>query len=339
MNKRDLEILRKATAPKMIRLGQPPWSEEELTIAYFRNATQTNRKVESRPGAKYSNAIDALGLSVALFNNAVEAVLASIVTFRRRSIETNFGSRVRRSEEEHCQLDVRCKLFNVIAAALALVDHSRVVQTKLKIPNYQEHIDQEFKHHIDHRLIQELRDYILHSRLLPAEWQTTIKFGEGQETRFYLRKSVLLSSKKWSRPVREYLHRLDYGVDIEELFLAYRDRVVAFHAWYRGAIELCGDSVLKEYREYQRIIKGIGWRTSYRILLQIARSAKIDPFNRINEYLFPHEIEYVLSTQDLKQQVDRIIEVLDEYNACDDSLRSEVYKLFGVALEQDDMGG
>ena len=47
----------------------------------------------------------------------------------------------------------------------------------------------------------------------------------------------------------------------------------------------------------------------------------------------------MLSTQDLKQQVDRIIEVLDEYNACDDSLRSEVYKLFGVALDQDDMGG
>lgn len=113
--------------------------------------------------------------------------------------------------------------------------------------------------------------------------------------------------------------------------------MVAFHEWYRGAIELAGDWALKEYQEYQRIIKGIGWRTSYQILVQIARSAKIDPFARINEYLFPHEIEYVLSTQDLKQQVDRIIEVLDEYKSCDDALRSEVYKLFGVALDQNDV--
>jgi hypothetical protein len=114
---------------------------------------------------------------------------------------------------------------------------------------------------------------------------------------------------------------------------------LAFYKWYRSAIDIAGDGVLKEYRQYRRIIKGIGWRASYQILLKIARSAKIDPFTHLDEYFFPQEIEYVLSTQDLKQQVDRIIEVLDEYNACDDSLRSEVYKLFGVALEQDDMGG
>ncbi|MCK9374804.1 MAG: hypothetical protein M0P73_01500 [Syntrophobacterales bacterium] len=339
MDKRALEILRKATAPKKIRLGQPPWSKEELTQAYFRNAAQTMLRVTSRPGAKYSNAIDALDLSVALFNNAVESLFDSIETYRQKSIEPKFGSRIRRSEEEHYQLTVRRNLFSVVAAALALVEHSRVVQKKLMIPDYQEHVDQEFKNHVDHRLIQELRDYVLHSRLLPADWQTTIKYGEGKETRFYIRKTVLLSSKKWSRSVSEYIRSLDYGVDIEELFLAYRSRVLAFHTWYRGAIEIAGDWVLREYREYQRVIKGIGWRTSYQILIQTARGAKIDPFKRLNEYLFPHEIEYVFSTQDLKEQVDRIIEILDEYNACDDSLRSEVYKLFGVAVEQDDVGG
>lgn len=181
MNKRELEILRKATKPKMIRLGQPPWSEEELTHAYFQNASQTRLRVESRPGSRYSHAIDALDLSVALFNNAVEALFASIETFRQKSLEPNFGSRVRRPEEEHYQLDVRRNLFSATAAALALVEHSRVVQKKLMIQNYHEHINQEFKQHIDHRLIQELRDYVLHSRLLPADWRTTIKFGEGHE--------------------------------------------------------------------------------------------------------------------------------------------------------------
>jgi hypothetical protein len=330
MNKRDFEILRKAVAPKPIRLGQPPWSEEELTLAYFRNATQTKRKIESRPGAKYSHAIETLDLSVSLFKASVEALLSSIETFRQKSEEPNFGFRVCRSEEEYYQLAVRRNLFCASSAALALVEHSRKVQANLKILGYHERIDQDFKNHIDHLLIQGLRDCILHKRLLPANWQTTVILGEGKETRFFLCKPDLLSWKKWSSPVKKYLHNLDYGVDIEELFIAYRDRVVAFHSWYRDVIELAGDWALKEYQEYQRIIKGIGWRSSYLLLLKIARSAKIKPLERLNEFLFPNEIGYVLSTQDLKQQVDRIIEILDEYNACDDALRSEAYKLFGV---------
>ena len=284
MNKRDFEILRKVVAPKPIRLGQPPWSEEELTLAYFRNATQTKCKIESRPGAKYSHAIEALELSVSLFKASVESLLSSIKKFRQKSEEPNFGFRVCRFEEERYQLAVRRNLFCASAAALALVEHTRKVQGNLKILGYHERIDQDFKNNIDHLLIQGLRDCILHKRLLPANWQTTVILGEGKETRFFLCKTDLLSWKKWSSPVKKYLHNLDYGVDIEELFIAYRDLVVAFHSWYHDVIELAGDWALKEYQEYQRIIKGIGWRSSYLLLLKIARSAKINPLERLSAY-------------------------------------------------------
>ncbi|MCX5891006.1 MAG: hypothetical protein NTY36_16415 [Deltaproteobacteria bacterium] len=330
MNKKDIEIFRKAFAPKPIRLEQPPWSEEDLSQAYFRNQALTMRKIESRPGAIFSNAIEALDLSVALFKDTIEALLTSIDTFRHKSQEGDFDFRVNRFEQERYQLAVRRNLFSASAAAMALVHHTLTVQKKLKIAGYQERIDQDFRYQTDHLLIQGLRNCVLKARLLPADWQTTITYGEGNETRFFLRKSVLLSYRRWPGTVKKYINELDYGVNLEELFLAYRDRVVAFHAWYRDAIELTGGWALKEFREYQRIIKGIGWKSSYQILLHIARSKKIDPFEYLNKFLSPDKIKYVKSTKDLKQQVDRIIEVLDEYKACDSSLRSEVYQLFGL---------
>lgn len=335
MDKRN-ELLRQATTFKPIRLGQPPWSEEELIRAYFRNLAQTKRMVESRPGAKYAYAIESLGLSVAIFKNAVQALFDSIEVFREKSREPNFHSRVRRSEQEHYQLAVRRNLFSACSVAMALVWHAGTVQEKLRISGYQHRVDQDFKNRIDHMLIQGLRNCLIHKRLLPADWRTTIIFGEGQETRFFLEKNIMLSYRRWPSRVKEYLKNIDYGVDLEELFLAYRDRVDAFHAWYRDEIVLAGDWVLKEYLEYQRIIKGISWRSSWQILLQCAKNAKIDPLEYLNEYLFPDEIEYVMSGHDLKEHVDRIIKVLDEYKACDDVLRSGVYQLFGVDSKKND---
>lgn len=330
MTKKNLEIFRKAFALKPIKLGQPPWSEDELTQAYFLNQKQTMRKIESMPGAIFSNAIEAMNLSVELFKDTLEALFTSIDIFRQKSQKGDFNFRLSRWEEEHYQLVVRRNLFSASAAAMALVDHTRTVQKKLTIKGYQERIDQDFKYRTDHLLIKGLRNCVLHSRLLPADWRIRIRYGEQNETKFFLRKSVLLSYRKWPVQVKRYINEQDYGVNLEELFSTYRDRAIKFHAWYKDAIDIAGGYILKEYRKYQRIIKGIGWKSSYQILLHIARSKKIDPFEYLNEFLFPDEIEYVQSTKDLKQQVDRIIELLDEYKACDSSLRSEIYQLFGL---------
>lgn len=104
----------------------------------------------------------------------------------------------------------------------------------------------------------------------------------------------------------------------------------AFHQWYRAAIEGHFRVDLAEHRDYDRILKGIGWRSSYALLLQVARSTNQNPFDRLGEYLHPHELEAVLGINDRRAQVDKIIEILDVYNACDEALRRVAYELFGV---------
>jgi hypothetical protein len=218
---------------------------------------------------------------------------------------------------------------------MALVDHTRAVQGVLHIPGYQNRVHAIFRDSVEHRFVQEVRNCVVHARLLPADWRTTILFGQGEETHFYIRKDILLGWKGWSPSVQAFIEKLDYGADIGRLFRTYSELVASFHDWYWQAIESAGGAELEEYRSCIRVIKGTGWRSSYGILLQIARSAKIDPFDRLSDYLYPSEIEAVLALSNRKAQVDKIIEILDTYRACDDWLREMAYQACGVASDED----
>jgi hypothetical protein len=140
----------------------------------------------------------------------------------------------------------------------------------------------------------------------------------------------LLGWREWSPPVRAFIQDLDYGIDIEELFRSYARTVNDFHQWYRLAINELGQVELAEYRGYDRILKGVAWRSSYRLILHLARSTGVNPFDHLSEYLFPDELEVIVQIKDRKAQVDRIIEILDIYDACDEALRTEAYQVFAV---------
>lgn len=326
----DHRILRNVLQPKPIPLGDPPRSRETLIKAYFANFAETRRLVESRPGAAFQAHLDSLSLSLELFNDSINDLLCSIDEFRKASLVPRFHSRVRQSEFERLQLWVRRAMFSASAAAMALVEHTRTVNNALNVPGYQDRVDASFPSSMSHRLIQDLRNCVLHFRLLPADWQTTIAFSEGASTRFYIRKETLLGWRGWSPPVRAFIQDLNYGIAVEELFRSYAGTVNDFHQWYRLAIDELGQAELAEYRSYDRILKGVAWRNGYRMILQLAQSTGVNPFDHLSDYLFPDELEVVLQIKDRKAQVDRIIEILDIYDACDEARRAEVYQVFGV---------
>jgi hypothetical protein len=69
------------------------------------------------------------------------------------------------------------------------------------------------------------------------------------------------------------------------------------------------------------------------LLLEQVTMGRLDPFPYLNRYLTQTELDEVLSLPTRSQmQVDRIIEILDEYGACDEELRKKAYKAFGVEV-------
>lgn len=64
---------------------------------------------------------------------------------------------------------------------------------------------------------------------------------------------------------------------------------------------------------------------------QVVIQGKHDPYAYLPKYLTPQELEDVRSLPHRSiVQVDRIIEIVDEYGACNDEVRDMAYKAFGV---------
>jgi hypothetical protein len=60
-----------------------------------------------------------------------------------------------------------------------------------------------------------------------------------------------------------------------------------------------------------------------------------DLYGHLQRYLTPEELQEINTLpHSSKEQVDRIIEMVDEYGACDNELRKLVYKAFGGVREQ-----
>ena len=61
--------------------------------------------------------------------------------------------------------------------------------------------------------------------------------------------------------------------------------------------------------------------------------------NYLDRYLTEGELAQVMALPPRSvQQVDRVIDIVDEYGACDSELRELVYRAFGVSGREDQNG-
>lgn len=329
----NLELLRRITAPKPVLLGPPPWTEEQLRKAYFINFTDTQKAIRCHPGYPYHRELESLELSIAVFNDSIEDLRRSIDLFRSQRSERAWNERKSKDLLKQSVVAVRRGVFCSASAAMALVDHSRSANKRLRVPGYQDQVKQRFVENEKHIFIQDLRNCIMHVRMLPTDWQIRKTVGqEHWETRFFLRKEVLLDGwTEWKALSRDFIHKAEHGIDVERLFLEYNVNVRDFHDWYAKSIETLGSNSLREYREYERMLKAFGSRTWWNLLIDHALKAGIDPYERLTGYLDKEQMGQISSVPHrTKEQVNKIIELVDEYRSCDEELRQKIYRLFNV---------
>lgn len=153
-------------------------------------------------------------------------------------------------------------------------------------------------------------------------------------TSLLLLPEFLMGSDRWSRPAREFIRKHPGGIEVEEVLTSYRARVREFYDWLIPALERCGGDELNAYRTYRRKLDGLGVYSSWSMMLsQVVIARKLDPYQYLSNYLDERELREVLALpHQSHDQVDRIIEIVDEWNACDDQLRALAYQAFGVTV-------
>lgn len=130
-------------------------------------------------------------------------------------------------------------LFNMTAAAMMLVDHTRVKVNEMHsgtpfIEEYQAEVSKRFVESPLHCFIKGLRNFFTHKELPFVNAELTLEFGSTLSSRVALNVIQLQGWDKWDRHARRYLESVSDGrIDVYDLVQSYFDHVKSFHQWLR----------------------------------------------------------------------------------------------------------
>jgi hypothetical protein len=308
-----------------------PWTREQIISSTFQDLVRTQQTIDSLPGGKIFSKLDSLYLSLRVFLDATYDLLSSINLFKSESERSDFWNRPRRMDFERLEVRIQRGVFSATMAAMALVDHTRKFSNDFPVEHYQERVNENFAENPLHKFIQCLRNFTTHVRIAKSNW-VTIRDKEGRSVFFLFSTTDLNKWDGWDALSRTYIESNPEGINVEQLFQDYSKKVKSFHDWFRSRVWERNSEILREYLACKKTYNAVNAGSMWRLLLKQAfPRKKIDPYMYLDNYLSHNEIEEILSLPfQSKSQVDRIIELVDEYGCCDEELRNAAYTLFGV---------
>lgn len=311
--------------------AQRPWSESQIVESTFRDFNRTRDTIAQTPGGKVHLVRDGIEASLSVFMDSIDDLRSSVSLFKGKAIRPGFWDRPTDELRQKLQTNVHRGLFCSSMAAMALVDHTRSFVAAYPVSDYEREKDERFATNPEHLFVQDLRNCATHVRVTKANWRIT-RNAQGEHVQFLLYPSDLDRWAKWSPLSKEYIEQRPDGIDIEWLFDSYAKAVVSFHEWLRARTWEAFHSELEEYYEANRAYRAASSKAWWRVLLQqLAGRQGFDPYQYLGRYLRESELEEVLALPHRSPaQVDRIIHFIDEFGACDEEIRSQVYGVFGV---------
>ena len=327
--KEEIEALRQPLPP--YKLGEPPWSEEELKKSYFRNWVSTKEEIKKHPGYKAHESIEHLNLSWEIFKKSVEDLVQSIDIFRKESQSKDFWTRPMRKQVDNLELAVRQGVFRSVTAAIALVKCSEYINKALSIDDYKRKVTDVITSSEEHLVLEHLREHIAHVRMPEVGYRISWSQTEKKLCRFMIQQKDIKSWPKRShtKPWKKYTKNLSEDVDVEAILMSYKCKLDKLVHWLRAQIETTSTPHLMEYRKYDRILNGFAAKAEWNIILTEALNRNVDPYGYLCRYLNKQELDEVMKLpMRSSKQIDRIIGILDEFDACDEDLRQKIYRLF-----------
>ena len=312
-------------------LGSPPWDRQTLEKAYFADFRQVWDLLEKHPAHELYDFIECLVRSFSLFDLCVRDLIAAIHRFELLFRERGLPAKQKRIATEEVKLDVEKNLFAATQAALALVDHSRRISSKVTISGYKERTTA-FADDPAHRFLQGLRVCLFHVFYISPNWEFRSNPTNGDKARFTISKKDLQRFGEWSALAKEYLNTIGESLDLESFLRDYREKVRTFQSWFVTQLRHSNADSLANYLESRRTLHAIGAKTWWNLLLtQVVIQHGRDAYDYLDRFLDPTELErvYALPFRS-KQQGDLIIALVDEHGACDQALRETAYRAFKV---------
>jgi hypothetical protein len=281
------------------------------------------------PGHDLDGLINSLERALETYWRCHVDLMTRLDEFDTASQDGTLFGKPRRAELRAHERACRKEIFALSCAAAALVEMARHVVKNIIVPKIDQLRTQLFDEG-QHEFVKALRNHLDHATFLNANWSIE-KDRTGQTSHFEFRRAELLRGETFNTKAQKYINGWQDRIDVRNLFETYSKSVQLFYAWLIPEIEIQLPADVQDYRRCIRARRANSARSWYRIIFSQVVQPTTDVYSHLPDYLTADELGEINSLPHRsKQQVDRIIDIVDEYGACDHELRELVYKAFGL---------
>lgn len=305
------------------------WPSAARDRLSFMNIQQIEQVLPYHPGHPLYTTWQSLDNLLGIFQSSCDAMEMALDSFHKQAQSASFFSRPCRDNFEKVCLSVNKCMYDLVSVSFAIRELSRRFVGKFNPEEYICRFDNIYTNNATHHFIMGLRKTLHHAHFAVAYYSMKQR-EEAWETEFNLRSAELLTYGSFNQLAKTLI--TGERVEVRPIFESYRNQVLSFYEWLR--YKLNDDPRFSDYRECKEIPKKVATRALYSIILQQLEAKKFDPYDHLKEYFTNKEIDAIYSLPyRSKQQVDKMIALYDEDNACTDTIRTRVYKICGVASE------
>jgi hypothetical protein len=325
--KRDQTIESKARI-KAALAGSPIPVPAEIHNAILRLfITDAIEVLRAHPGFELEEKIRSVRTTYELFKQASSDLMCALDVFDEFSQRAEFNHRSRKDKVAAIESRIRKEIFAFSALAHSLQDHCRRLRSDWEPPGTAEQIAGCFGNDGLHDFICGLRTALHHRSMVEADWLITGSGANATSHYVYKRPELQAVDNAWNKSARLYLDALPREIDVRDVAQRYVPCVRAFYDWLLTASEAAPPPAVADYRRCWNAHRQHSVRSVWRFLLMEFLKQDIDPYSYLERYLTPGEIgEAMRFPKRSPEQVDFIIAAVDERSACDDELRSLIYR-------------
>ena len=329
----DEQNQRKASIKAALAESSIPVPDEIYDAVVGLFASDAFEVLCAHPGFELEEKIRSLRTTFELFHRASSDLMAALDVFDQFARRPEFTYRSHKDELAAIESSVRKEIFAFSELAHSLQDHCRRLSgTDWKPACMAEQLTAKFGSDGLHDFVCALRRALHHVSMVEADWLIRNNYL-GSITSHYVfhRLELEVVAKDWNSSARRYLEAQPARIDVQIVANSYVPRVRAFYDWLFATVDATIPPKVVDYRRCWNAVQQRATRMQWHLVLTECLKRNIDPCLYLERYLTSAELAEVMRLPNRSsEQVDFIIAAVDEHSACNDEIRSLVYRLFRV---------
>ena len=287
------------------------------------------------PAKKLWDSVENVRRAFDILNQSRAAIVDLVGKFHSRVVHNLYGQ----ADWEPALSEATKEVYTYSSAAVSLVQAYRhmISGNDKFVHEYDKLRADIFKDSTIVRFFSDLRNSNNHIHILAASphYTITTHFKGEREVRSGIRfnREMILKGDHWTAESKSFVTTRD-NLEVVKLI----DEHFNLASYFKDIVLFrTGVHSDKGYRDIGRIQNArsvMGNRISLGILLQMAVSKKINPYEYLHKWFTDDELKNIYSFGDhTKEQLEYMISLRDPFGFCDRDTREKLYKLFSVPLD------